>query len=81
MVVPLIFGKIAKDLLEIIKGESVIESVSTTPLIVGFLAAFIVGLLACTWMISLVRNAKLHYFSYYCFAVGVVAIIAGVMNL
>ncbi|AUC78569.1 UDP-diphosphatase [Nonlabens sp. MB-3u-79] len=80
MVVPLIFGKIAKDLLEIIKGDSVIESVSTTPLIVGFFAAFIVGLLACTWMISLVRKAKLHYFSYYCFAVGVVAIVAGVVN-
>jgi undecaprenyl-diphosphatase len=80
MVVPLIFGKIAKDLLEIIKGDSVIESVSTTPLIVGFIAAFIVGLLACTWMISLVRKAKLHYFSYYCFAVGVVAIVAGIVN-
>jgi len=80
MVVPLIFGKIAKDLLDVVKGDTVIESVSATPLIVGFFAAFIVGLLACTWMISLVRKAKLHYFSYYCFAVGVIAIVAGVMN-
>jgi undecaprenyl-diphosphatase len=80
MVVPLIFGKIAKDLLDVIKGETVIETVSTTPLIVGFVAAFVTGLLACTWMISLVRKAKLHYFSYYCFAVGIGAIVAGVMN-
>ena len=80
MVVPLIFGKIAKDMLDVVKGDTVIDNVSMTPLIAGFLAAFIVGLLACTWMISLVRKAKLHYFSYYCFAVGVFAIIAGVMN-
>jgi undecaprenyl-diphosphatase len=80
MVVPLIFGKIAKDGLDIIKGDVVIDTVSTTPLIAGFLAAFIIGLLACTWMISLVRKAKLHYFSYYCFAVGIIAIAAGVMN-
>lgn len=80
MVVPLIFGKIAKDSLDVIKGDVIIDTVSTTPLIVGFLAAFIVGLLACTWMISLVRKAKLHYFSYYCFAVGIIAIVAGVMN-
>ncbi|WP_124979013.1 undecaprenyl-diphosphate phosphatase [Nonlabens xiamenensis] len=79
MVVPLIFGKIAKDLLDVIQGETVIERVSTTPLIVGFLAAFITGLLACTWMISLVRKAKLHYFSYYCFAVGALAIFAGLV--
>ncbi|WP_405378654.1 undecaprenyl-diphosphate phosphatase [Nonlabens sp. Asnod3-A02] len=80
MVVPLIFGKIAKDLLDVVKGDTIIENVSTTPLIVGFFAAFIVGLLACTWMISLVRKAKLYYFSYYCFAVGIIAIIAGVVN-
>lgn len=80
MVVPLIFGKIAKDGLDIIKGDVVIDTISTTPLIAGFLAAFIIGLLACTWMISLVRKAKLHYFSYYCFAVGIIAIAAGVMN-
>ena len=80
MVVPLIFGKIAKDMLDVVKGDTVIDNVSMTPLIAGFLAAFIVGLLACTWMISLVRKAKLHYFSYYCFAVGILAIIAGVMN-
>ncbi|AGC76733.1 undecaprenyl-diphosphatase [Nonlabens dokdonensis] len=80
MVVPLIFGKIAKDMLDVVKGDTVIDNVSMTPLIAGFLAAFIVGLLACTWMISLVRKAKLHYFSYYCFAIGIVAIVAGVMG-
>jgi undecaprenyl-diphosphatase len=77
MVVPLIFGKIAKDLLS---GDISLENTSSVPLIMGFIAAFVTGLIACTWMISLVRNAKLHYFSYYCFAVGVLAIVAGFVN-
>lgn len=77
MVVPLIFGKIAKDILG---GDIVMESNSVVPLLVGFGAAFITGLLACTWMISLVKKAKLHYFSYYCFAVGLIAIVAGAMQ-
>ncbi|MGJ8683813.1 MAG: undecaprenyl-diphosphate phosphatase [Nonlabens sp.] len=77
MVVPLIFGKIAKD---IMSGDISMESSASMPLLIGFIAAFVTGLLACTWMISLVRKAKLHYFSYYCFAVGLIAIAAGVFN-
>ncbi|GAL73713.1 undecaprenyl-diphosphatase [Nonlabens ulvanivorans] len=77
MVVPLIFGKIAKD---IMSGDISMESSASMPLLIGFIAAFITGLIACTWMISLVRKAKLHYFSYYCFAVGLIAIAAGVFN-
>jgi undecaprenyl-diphosphatase len=74
MVVPLIIGKITKD---VMSGDLNLESSSSLPLIAGFIAAFVTGLIACTWMISLVKKAKLHYFSYYCFAVGIVAIIAG----
>ena len=77
MVVPLIFGKIAKDLLS---GDITMDSSASIPLLVGFVAAFITGLVACTWMISLVKKAKLHYFSYYCFAVGIIAIAAGFYN-
>ncbi|AZQ43297.1 undecaprenyl-diphosphate phosphatase [Nonlabens ponticola] len=74
MVVPLILGKIGKDLLS---GDLSVSDSGSLPLILGFVAAFVTGLIACTWMISLVKKAKLHYFSYYCFAVGVVAIVAG----
>lgn len=72
MVVPLIFGKIAKDLLS---DKFIIEGLDITALSVGFVAAFITGLFACTWMISLVKKSKLVYFSFYCFAVGIAAII------
>jgi len=72
MVVPLIFGKIAKDILN---GELTYESSNFLPLSIGFVAAFIAGLFACTWMIALVKKSKLTYFSIYCAIVGLIAII------
>tara|TARA_R100001369_G_C3318091_1_gene168470 strand:+ start:1456 stop:2247 length:792 start_codon:yes stop_codon:yes gene_type:complete len=72
MVVPLIFGKIAKDVLS---GDLSSESTNFTTLGLGFVAAFICGLIACTWMISLVKKSKLRYFSVYCVIVGLIAII------
>ncbi len=71
MVVPLIFGKVAKDF-----SDGVISFGDENFLImaVGFLAAFISGLVACKWMIALVQKSKLYYFSIYCFAVGIIAI-------
>ena len=71
MVVPLIFGKVAKD---IMGGEISFESSQISNLSVGFIAAFIAGLLACTWMIKLVKNSKLSYFAIYCLIIGLLAI-------
>lgn len=72
MVVPLILGKMAKDILGGDLAESAIEP---TLLIAGFTAAFISGLFACKWMIRLVKRSQLKYFAYYCFIVGISALI------
>ncbi len=77
MVVPLIFGKIGKDL---VSGDLFSESANFTTLGLGFMAAFISGLIACTWMLSLVRKSKLSYFAIYCLAVGIIAITIGLYN-
>jgi len=74
MVIPLIFGKIAKDLLS---GELAFSSENSIPIAIGFFAAFISGLFACTWMISLVKKSKLTYFAVYCILVGLLAISFG----
>lgn len=71
MVVPLIFGKIAKDLLS---GDLANTTIEFMPLLAGFLAAFFAGFAACTWMITLVRKSKLSYFAIYCFLAGIIAI-------
>lgn len=59
--IPIIMGSL---LLNIIEGGS-IEVTSYVGLIFGFVAAFIVGLLAIKLMINLVKKCKLIYFSYY----------------
>ncbi len=73
MVVPLIFGKMAKDILS---GEINAAETNFLPLLVGFVFAFLTGMLACKWMIKLVKQSKLTYFAYYCFAVGGLVIIS-----
>ena len=78
MVVPLIFGKIAKDLLS---GDITTESGNFTALSIGFVAAFVSGLVACTWMIKLVKKSKLSWFAIYCLIVGVIAVGFGYYNL
>lgn len=72
MVLPLIFGKMFKDLLD---GVYVQSDISTASMISGGLAAFIVGVFACKWMVVLVKNSKLRYFAYYCFAVSIICLL------
>lgn len=71
MVIPLIFGKIAKDLLD---GSYTNLDNGMIPLVAGFIAAFLTGILACKLMIGIVKQAKLKYFSFYCFVVAAMAI-------
>jgi len=71
MVVPLIFGKIAKDILS---GDIQYETTTFIPLLVGFIFAFLTGMFACKWMIRLVKSSQLKYFAYYCFAIGGIVI-------
>lgn len=67
MVVPLIFGKMAKDILS---GEISTTDANFLPLLIGFIFAFLTGMVACKWMIKLVKNSQLKYFAYYCLAIG-----------
>ncbi len=46
-------------------------------LICGFLAAYFAGLLACKWMINLVKKSNLVWFAIYCAIVGVIALVFG----
>lgn len=50
-------------------------SIGWLPMLVGFLASFIVGCIACKWMLNLVKKGKLVWFALYCLAVGVLCIV------
>lgn len=64
------------NLLDLLKGETTeTGGVPALSMIIGFVAAFVSGLFACKWMISLVQKGRLIYFAIYCFIVGAVAIV------
>ena len=52
-----------------------LQGPNVAALSIGFICAFVTGLFACQWMIALVKRAKLKYFSFYCFGVGLIAIL------
>ena len=76
MVVPLIFGKMFKDILS---GEISAHDANFFPLLIGFIFAFLTGIITCKWMIRLVKNSQLKYFAYYCFAVGSIVIVSSII--
>ena len=75
MVIPPILGEALLDILKVMKGEEAFGTIDTLPLVVGFLAAFISGCLACKWMVSIVKRGELVYFGIYCAIVGIITII------
>lgn len=66
MVIPPILGEALLDIIKMFNGENIVGDIPMTSLIVGFLAAFVSGSLACKWMINIVKKGKLIYFAIYC---------------
>jgi undecaprenyl-diphosphatase len=68
---------IGANVMEMMKGSSTAAHISIFSLVLGFLAAFISGYLACKWMISLVKRSKLVWFALYCAIIGLLSILFG----
>ena len=79
MVIPPILGEALLDVLKAVKGEEAFGDISVLPLVVGFLAAFFSGCLACKWMINIVKKGKLIYFGIYCAIAGAVTIVCSLL--
>ena len=79
MVIPPILGEALLDIMKGLSGEEVMGDISTLSLVVGFLAAFVSGCIACKWMIYIVKKGKLIYFAIYCALVGAVTVACSLM--
>lgn len=79
MVIPPILGEALLDTMKAARGVDVFGDIGVVPLVVGFVAAFISGCLACKWMIDIVKKGKLIYFGIYCAIVGVVTIVCSML--
>ncbi len=86
MVIVPIIGANALELLDMKEAASaggagtVAAGVGALELIIGFIAAFITGLFACSWMINMVKKGKLIWFAIYCVVVGLAAIAVGLLT-
>lgn len=79
MVIPPILGEALLDVIKMAKGHNPFGDVSTIALVVGFVAAFVSGCMACKWMINIVKKGKLIYFGIYCAIAGAVTIICSLL--
>jgi len=76
VLIPIIGGSFLK-LLDYLENPAIADGISGGALVGGFLAAFIAGLIACVWMINIVKKGKLVHFAIYCAIVGLLAILGG----
>ena len=77
MVIIPILGEALLDLKKMLGGD--VEAIAGSaigwlPMLVGFLASFIVGCIACKWMLNIVKRGKLIWFAAYCLVVGIICI-------
>ena len=80
MVIPPTLGEALLDGMKMMKGEAVAGDIPALSLIVGFIAAFVSGCLACKWMINIVKKGKLIYFAIYCAIAGTATLVLGLLN-
>lgn len=72
-----ILGNAALDALKVLQGKDPMGSIGWMPCIVGFVAAFVVGCIACKWMINMVRRGNMVWFAAYCAIIGLICLIFG----
>lgn len=77
MVIPPILGEMLLDIKDVAdQGVSAaFGGISPLAVIIGFISAFIVGCMACKWMINIVKKGKLIWFAVYCAIVGLAILI------
>lgn len=73
VLIPILGAAFLKSL-DFTKNPQMAEQAGAVSLIAGFVAAFLSGLVACQWMINIVKKGKLIYFAIYCLIIGLIAI-------
>ena len=75
MVIIPILGASLLEVIKIVEQPVIATEISSTALVVGFLSALIFGIIACRWMLSIIKKGKLMYFATYCFIVATIILI------
>ena len=73
--IPVTLGTGLLEVVDIIKGDLVLSSNDILLYIVGIIISGLVTYIALSLLLKIIKKGKLHYFAYYCFAVGLAVII------
>ncbi len=76
MSIPAILGACVLDIKDMFAPENAISNTQLMYYITGAVVAAVVGYISINVLLKLYKNKKMKYFSYYCFTVGIIAIIA-----
>lgn len=74
MSIPAILGATVMQAKDIVTGNVVIPSADIVPMLFGFVAAMLSGYLSIRFMLKIIKECKLKYFSYYVFALAALII-------
>ncbi len=76
MVIIPILGEALLDMKHIVAPEAGVAEtqVPTICMAIGFIASFLVGCVACKWMLSLVKKGKLIWFAVYCAIMSIICL-------
>ena len=77
MAIPPILGMALLDIKDMLEMgmEKAMAGISPLALVVGFVAAFVTGCLACKLMIGIVKKGKLIWFAVYCAMAGAAVLV------
>ena len=78
MSIPAVLGAVLLEVKDFAPGD--VAGPEVVSYLVGTVVAGVVGYLCIKTMLVLVRGKKFKYFSVYCLAVGVIAVVAHFMN-
>lgn len=73
--IPVTLGTGLLEVVDIIKGDLVLSSNDILLYIVGIIVSGLVTYIALSLLLKIIKKGKLHYFAYYCFAVGLAVVI------
>ena len=76
MVIIPILGEALLDGVKMASGSEEFGSgVGAMQLLIGFVAAYVVGCLACRWMLNIVSRGRMIWFAVYCALMGLACIV------
>lgn len=73
--IPIALGTGVLEVVELINGKLILSEQELVLNLIGVIVSFIVTYFALKWILKLIKKGKLHYFSFYCFLIGIAAII------